>query len=198
MHGSSAFPARVDPSRPQRSFQNVIKELIFYFEISFGCFDGNGMKLAESRLILIWGKIMSFFCDIKSCSRWKLTDVSEEHINSFFRAEEYNSHHLLHAGFLLDLFLDPEEGDICSKILVHLQRFRRHYIPEYRTFHNCRCENLKSVYWGKFIVSKYKRNILMPTSTNSWREFQGKILHLISFICFSAYLEHKCNKLIII
>jgi hypothetical protein len=29
MHGASAFSARVNPSRPERQFQNLIKELFF-------------------------------------------------------------------------------------------------------------------------------------------------------------------------
>jgi hypothetical protein len=43
------------------------------------------------------------------------TDVSEEHIASIFRVEDMLAT-CLHAGFLLGLFFDPEDGgDVPSK-----------------------------------------------------------------------------------
>jgi hypothetical protein len=48
-------------------------------------------------------------------------------------------------GFLLDLFLDPEDdSDMFSEISVDFQWTTQRYIPEYGTLLNYRCENLKS------------------------------------------------------
>jgi hypothetical protein len=51
----------------------------------------------------------------------------------------------LHAGFLLGLFLDLEDGgDIFFRNVCYFQRTTRRYIQEDRTLHDHRCEDLKS------------------------------------------------------
>jgi hypothetical protein len=63
----------------------------------------------------------SIFLDITPCSPFEVTDVSEEHVASIFRVEQYSKQettmesmgsacYLLRAGFLLGLFSDPEDG----------------------------------------------------------------------------------------
>jgi hypothetical protein len=48
------------------------------------------------------------------------------------------------AGFMLGLFFDPENGGACcSETSVSLQRSTWRYIPEDRTLHNHRCENVQ-------------------------------------------------------
>jgi hypothetical protein len=49
-----------------------------------------------------------------------------------------------HFGFQLSLFFDPEDGGDMFLRKVGLQRTTPHYIPEDRTLHNHRCENLGS------------------------------------------------------
>jgi hypothetical protein len=45
----------------------------------------------------------------------------------------------------LDLHFDPEDGgDMFLRNISGLSRTTRRYIPEYRTLHDHRCENLKS------------------------------------------------------
>jgi hypothetical protein len=52
---------------------------------------------------------------------------------------------LLHVGCLLGLIFNPEDETICfSEMLVVLQWTTQRYIPEDRTFHNHRYENLSS------------------------------------------------------
>jgi hypothetical protein len=47
--------------------------------------------------------------------------------------------------FLLVLFFDPEDlTTFSSERAISFQRIARHYISEYRTLHNHRCEDLKS------------------------------------------------------
>jgi hypothetical protein len=41
----------------------------------------------------------------------KSTNVSEEHIAFIFRVKPGSACYLLHAGFLLGFFFDPEDGD---------------------------------------------------------------------------------------
>jgi hypothetical protein len=51
----------------------------------------------------------------------------------------------LHAGFMLGLFLAPKIAVTCSsEMSVDFQRTAGRCIPEDRTLHNFRCENLKS------------------------------------------------------
>jgi hypothetical protein len=53
--------------------------------------------------------------------------------------------YLLHTGFLLGLFFTLKMEVTCSsEESADFQRITRRYIPEYRTFHKHRCENLKS------------------------------------------------------
>jgi hypothetical protein len=56
---------------------------------------------------------------IKRCAvRWKSTDVAEEHVASIFRVEEWAKQETglallatnFHAGFLLGLSFEPEDG----------------------------------------------------------------------------------------
>jgi hypothetical protein len=57
---------------------------------------------------------------------------------------------------------------ICSETLVDTQRTTRRYIPKGDTFHNYRCENLKSY---KVLVNKQtktkndKQNIIISNAT---------------------------------
>jgi hypothetical protein len=57
------------------------------------------------------------FCDITPCSPLKVNRRSKEHVASIFRVEETgmnevarSAFYLLHDGFLLGLFFDPEDG----------------------------------------------------------------------------------------
>jgi hypothetical protein len=81
----------------------------------------------------------------------------------------------LHAGILLGLFFDPE--DVCDVLLpetsVELQRTTRRYIPEDRTLHNHRCENIKSymkitLFWDVTLcwlvdISTFRTKLLSPS-----------------------------------
>jgi hypothetical protein len=61
------------------------------------------------------------FWDITPCSPLKIIRRFGEHVSSIFRVEEYAKHEAeeqvrallaicFHAGFLFDLFFDPEDG----------------------------------------------------------------------------------------
>jgi hypothetical protein len=121
MHGASAFPARVDPSPPDRRFQNVMKEPFY-----FGSFDGNATKISESVLILLWGNKIYIFWDITPCNPFEIQSTFRRNMSPPHLGSKTNSCYLLHAGFFLDLFIDPEGGgDISSKVFLDFQRSRR-------------------------------------------------------------------------
>jgi hypothetical protein len=79
------------------------------------------------------------------------TEVSEEHVASIFRVEEYVKQETL------------KEKAKCSCVTsVDFQRTTRRYIPENRTFHTHRCENLKP-----YIIT-------MPVVENATRQFTDR------------------------
>jgi hypothetical protein len=52
---------------------------------------------------------------------------------------------MFHANSLLGFFFGPEDGgDMLSENSVDIQQTLLRYIPEDRTLHNHRCDNLKS------------------------------------------------------
>jgi hypothetical protein len=99
-----------------------------------------------------------------SCNPLKLTDVSEEHVDSIFRAEEQAKQEtslnqvtrfclalrsaccFLHSSSCLDYSSTLTMETLCSsETSVDFQRYTRRYFPN-RTLLNHRCENLKSYF----------------------------------------------------
>jgi hypothetical protein len=64
--------------------------------------------------------------------------------------------HLLSRCYLVGFFFDPEDrGDVLLKRRGDFEQTSRRYIPEDRTFHNHRCENLKfydNLYFLKYYI----------------------------------------------
>jgi hypothetical protein len=74
--------------------------------------------------------------DIRDSSGWQ--------DRNNFRILDRSSCYLLHAGFFLGLFLEPEDaGDMFLQNTADFQLTTRRYLPEDRTLHTHRCENLK-------------------------------------------------------
>jgi hypothetical protein len=67
--------------------------------------------------------------------------------------------YLLHAGTLLGLSFDPEDGAI-----MFLQMDYTVYITEDRIYHNCCCENLKSYI---YIITSLKNTIVIFSAMKS-------------------------------
>jgi hypothetical protein len=63
---------------------------------------------------------------------------------------------MLHAGFLLDIFLEPEDG---GDMFLRIIGTTRRYIPEDGNFHNYRCENLKS--YKRYITDNYRGKVII-------------------------------------
>jgi hypothetical protein len=66
-------------------------------------------------------------------------------MSPIIRVVRHSAFYLLHVGFLLELSFDPEDGaTYSSETLGDFQRATQRYIPEDRTVHSHRRENLKS------------------------------------------------------
>jgi hypothetical protein len=88
----------------------------------------------------------SVFWDITLCSPLK---VSWHFGGTSSGSKQSSAWYLLHAGFLLGLFFDPEDGgDMFLRTLVDYQRTTQHYIPEDRTLQNC--SQSSSSFWMMF------------------------------------------------
>jgi hypothetical protein len=63
--------------------------------------------------------------------------------NPTFRQADFCICYLFHAGFLLDLIFEPEDGDsmLLRKVSVDFQRSTRRYIPEDRNLHYFKLRN---------------------------------------------------------
>jgi hypothetical protein len=79
------------------------------------------------------------------------------------RPSLYKLSYLLHAGFLLFLFLTLKMRVICSsEKSIDCQRTTLRYIPGERTLHNHRCQNLKS--YVRIYLSAIKQKVEMENS----------------------------------
>jgi hypothetical protein len=70
------------------------------------------------------------------------------------------------AFFLLGLLLYPEMATVCSfETSVYFQRIIWHCIPENRSLHNHRCENIRSYVKKKYLQ---KGGRLAPGGSSAW------------------------------
>jgi hypothetical protein len=83
--------------------------------------------------------------------------------NIFFTLKMEATCHLLSRWFLTPLIVTPWRWRryVPPKMSVEFQRTTRRYIPEDRTLHNHRCENLKSYLWT-LSVAGCRTNSLLP------------------------------------
>jgi hypothetical protein len=95
--------------------------------------------------------------------RWKSIDVTGKHVASVLRVEEQSKQEasmscLLHASFLLGLFLILEEGaKVSCETAFHFHQTTRNYIPEDRTLYNYRCVHLKCCHISWLVTSRFFR-----------------------------------------
>lgn len=76
---------------------------------------------------------------------WAIMPCSMLKVNKNFRGMCCFNCCLLHTGFLLVSFINPEDGsDMSSETLVDFKWTSQCCIPENRTPHNQHCESLKS------------------------------------------------------
>jgi hypothetical protein len=96
----------------------------------------------------VWGLFEKLFL-IKSYIFWDIMPCSPLTFQG-----TCHLHLLLHAGYLLVLFFDPEVGgNMFLEMIVDFQQSMQRYVPEGRTVHSHHCDNLKSLIEQGEIVS---------------------------------------------